>query len=460
MFLPVQDNENDDSIYDSPEHLDSLFWDHAWQPFTQMKLLSSQRLIERGEGAYLFDQEGRAILDAIGSWWVNIHGHSHPEMKAALNHQLEKIEHLIYTGLSHRPAIELSHKLSHTTDHVLQRVFFSDNGSTAVEIALKMAYQYFWNKGDTHRKEFISLGGGYHGDTFGAMSVGDRGVFHRAFEGLLFPCHALPTPSCPFIYLHEEEEALPYVQTIIDELEKRLDQHGKRICALILEPIIQAASAGFNFYPAILLKRIRKLCDEAGIFLIADEVFTAFGRTGSFYACQQAGIWPDIMALSKGLSGGYLPFAATLTTQKIYEGFYSDDREHTLFHGHSMTANPLGCTVAITSLSILKNGGLEKARKLEYLHKNFQNELKQKVLYKKIKECRFLGSVGIVELGGDSEYTSDFGWRVMEKALEKEVLLRPLGNVIYLTPPYCISEKDLGKAYKVLEEVVSSELGL
>ena len=444
----------------SKKELQKLFHKHAWQPFTQMKLAPPPVFIEKGAGVRLFSTEGQAIIDAIGSWWVNIHGHAHPFLNNALREQAEKIEHLMYAGLAHTPAVQLAQELSLTTQNQLPRVFYSDNGSTAVEIALKMAYQYFWNQGQK-RTEFITLGGGYHGDSFGAMSVGARGIFHEAFAPLLFDCHQIPQPRCPFEHLYDEEQALKAARPVLKALEELVKKRAPKICAMVLEPIIQGASAGFNIYPPLLLKKIYEICKDAGILVIADEVFTGCGRTGSFYASQMAGVWPDIMALSKGLAAGYLPFAATLASEKIYKGFYSDDRKHSLFHGHSMTANPLGCALALASLSLIqKDKLLEKVLLIEKWHQSLQEELKNKPLYKKIKECRFLGSVGVLALQSDSTYTADFGWRIMQKALEQGVLIRPLGNVVYFTPPYCIEQKDLEEVYAVSQKVLESELGL
>ena len=425
-----------------------------------MKLAPPPVFIERGYGVHLFSTEGQAIIDAIGSWWVNIHGHSHPTINAALQKQAEEVEHLIYAGLAHAPAVQLARELSLSTQGQLPRVFYSDNGSTAVEIALKMAYQYFGNQGQK-RTEFVTLGGGYHGDTFGAMSVGARGIFHETFAPLLFDCHQIPKPNCPFDCIYNEEQALEATRPVLIALEKLVAKRSKKLCALILEPIIQGASAAFNIYPPILLKKIHEVCKEAGILLIADEVFTGCGRTGFFYASQMAGIWPDIITLSKGLAAGYLPFAATLSSERIYQGFYSDERKHSLFHGHSMTANPLGCAVALSSLSLIqKDELLKKVLLIEKWHQALQEELKRRPLAKKIKEYRFLGSVGVLELQSENSYTADFGWRIMQRALAQGVLIRPLGNVVYFTPPYCIEQKDLEEVYTVTQRVLSAELGL
>ena len=436
------------------EKLHELFQKHAWQAFTQMKLSPPPVFIERGEGIYLFDDERRKFIDAIGSWWVNIHGHSHPYINEALNKQMNKIEHSIYAGLAHAPAIELSEKLSETTDHNLNRVFYSDNGSTAVEVALKMAYQYFTNQGQK-RTEFISLGGAYHGDTFGAMSVGSRGDFHKAFEALFFNCHQLPKPSCPFEYFNDEKTALKYIRPVIEALERILRKRKKKISAIILEPLLQGAAGAFNFYPPVLLRKIYEICKDAGILVIADEVFTGYGRTGKFYASQFTGLWPDIMPLSKALAAGYLPFAATLATEDVYQKFYSDERSHALLHGHSMTANPLGCAVALASLELFqKDQFLSKVASLETWHKQFQEKIKTKAIFKKIKELRCLGSVGVIELKIKSSYTEDFAWSFMQKAMAAGVLVRPLANVIYFCPPYCINQDELEKVYTVSEKII------
>ncbi len=435
---------------------EEMFSRYAWQPYTQMKLAPMPLLIDRAEGVYLYTRDGKTIIDAIGSWWVNIHGHCHPYINQSISRQLARLEHVIYAGLAHETAICLSQRLAQSTQEALPRVFFSDNGSTAVEIAIKMAYQYFWNQGDTKRREFVTLGGGYHGDTFGAMSVGDRGLFHQAFAPLLFPCHRLPKPSCPFAYFGDESLALPSLAPVLDAFQCLCKERAGRICALILEPVIQGASSSFHFYAPALLRKLREICTEEGIFLIADEVFTGCGRTGVLYACQMAKIWPDLMTLSKGLSGGYLPIAATLATEEIYQGFYDDSRRHCLFHGHSMTANALACAAALASLELLSpKETWQNLKALENLHKKHLDALQQKPkIANKIKECRYLGSVGLVELREKREYDADFAWRAMQYALHRGVFLRPLGSVIYLTPPYCIEEEALEKVYDCIAGII------
>ncbi|MEQ9364434.1 MAG: adenosylmethionine--8-amino-7-oxononanoate transaminase, partial [Leptospirales bacterium] len=428
---------------------------HAWQPFTQMKLAPDPVFIDRGEGVRLFTKDGRSIIDAIGSWWVNVHGHSNPYINRAIAAQMERVEHVIYAGLSHEPATVLARRLSETTGDRLPRVFYSDNGSTAVEIGLKMAFQWFANAGRTERKEFVALGDGYHGDTIGTMSVGARSVFHEMYAPLLFPVHLLPAPRAPFEVFEDDERALEYLAPVVRALEKLLAERGDKICGVILEPIVQGASAGFNMYPPVFLKRVRELCDAHGVFWISDEVFTGCGRTGKFYASEYAGVWPDILCISKALSGGYLPFAATLATEKVFAGFYSDERRHTLFHGHSMTANPLGCAAALASLDLIdadRDQNFAGIRELETWHRGHLAELLAGGAGERIRETRCLGSVAAVELDLPANYTADFGWRLMSAAIGRGVLLRPLGNVVYLTPAYSIQAEELAEAYRVLNE--------
>ncbi len=445
---------------EEPEYLEELYKRHVWQPNTQMKLAPPQTVLQRGEGVYLIDVSGRRIIDAIGSWWVNIHGHCHPHINAAIERQLKEMEHCIYAGFVHEPAVTLSERLSALTDYRLSRVFFSDNGSTAMEIAAKMSYQYFRNAGRPEKNQFVTLGGGYHGDTIGAMSLGARGILHTAFKDLCFPAHVLPIPQCPFEDLFDEDKARLALRPVIRALEDLFNREGGRLCAITLEPILQGASGPFNFYPPYLLRRIRELCDEHDVFWIADEVFTGFGRLGSFFACQKAEVWPDFMALAKGLSGGYFPIAATLTSERVFEGFYSDDRSHAFLHGHSMTASPLGCAAAHASLDLFDNeDALGQAAGLEDLHRTQLDALLARPIGARIKHVRTMGSVAALDLDVNAQYTSDFGWRLMQKAIELGVLLRPVGSTLYVTPPYCITESELAKVYEAMEAAALYAMG-
>ncbi len=427
---------------------------HAWQPFTQMKLAGEPILIDSADGVFLRTRDRRTIIDAVGSWWVSIHGHGHPRIREAIEKQLPQLEQVMYAGFTHEGAAVLSRRLSALTENRLPRVFFSDNGSTAVEIALKMAYQYNVNTGRPEKKGFIALQNGYHGDTVGTMSVGSRAVFHKIFEPMLFPVYLAESPNCEFKYLYDPVKSTQAVSSAVQDMERLLQNHSHQICAAIIEPVIQGAG-GMNIYPPSYLKEIRTLCDTYNVFLIADEVFTGCGRTGTMFACQQAGMLPDLMALSKGLSAGFLPFAATLATEKIYQAFYSDDRMRTFFHGHSMTANPLGCAAALASLDILESEkSLEKVRLLAAQYSDILSELEKSPAGRLIKETRYIGSVAAIELQIPDGYTGEFSPKFMKLALDRGVLLRPLGSVIYLTPPYIIQKEELRKIFSVIEECI------
>ncbi len=443
------------------EELLNYHYKHAWQPFTQMKLSGDPVIIEKGEAEFLFTESGSKIIDAIGSWWVSVHGHSHPVLTEALSRQVKQLDHVIYSYLSHESALRLSAELCALTDHRLPRVFYSDNGSTAVEIALKMAYQYFQNTGRPEKRGFFSLEGGYHGDTIGTMSVGARSVFHEMFSPLFFNVTYLKAPYCPFKVLTNQEEEKIHIQQALEDLEMKFRTMGEETAAVIIEPVLQGASAGMMIYPVQYLRRLRELCNEYDVFLIADEVFTGFGRTGTFFAVQQADIYPDIMALSKGISGGVIPFAATLASERIYEGFLSDDRGRTLFHGHSMTGNPAGCSLALAGLELFKaENRLEQVNRIAAWHIGQLDSLHRSDIKEFIKEIRFIGSVSAIELNPSvaGNYTGAFGWDFMKKALQKGVLLRPLGNVIYTAPPFVISEESLKKVYEIIYETIKEML--
>lgn len=423
-----------------------------------MKLTPDPLIIRRAEGVFLETADGKRIVDAIGSWWTCIHGHNHPYINEAISKQLRELEHVMYAGFTHEPALRLSERLSQSTAHALPRAFFSDNGSTAVEIALKMAFQFFVNAGRPEKKRFAMIGGGYHGDTIGTMSVGSRSVFHKMYLPLLFEVHTLEQPRCERSAWSDETMVRAALAPALRSLEDTLKKHAGELCGLVLEPLLQGA-AGMNMYPPLYLQEARRLCDGYDVFLIADEVFTGCGRTGSFYGFEQAGVWPDVMALSKGLPSGYLPFAATLASERIYNGFYSDDRLHTLFHGHSMTGNPLGCAAANASLDIFESeGSLAAVAELERQHQRLLTQLAAALPKGSVREVRALGSVAALELAAQTEYTSDFGWRIWQGCIERGVLLRPIGGVVYLAPPYSISLPELEQVYGTLAEVLVAEL--
>jgi adenosylmethionine-8-amino-7-oxononanoate aminotransferase len=388
-----------------------------WHPYTQAGTAPAPLEIVRAEGVWLFTADGRRILDGVSSWWVNVHGHSHPKLNAALAAQAAELEHVIFAGCTHRPAVELAERLLALLPAGLARVFYSDNGSTAVEAAIKMALQYWRNRGHK-RSRFISLAGAYHGDTVGAMSAGARSVFTAAFEPLLF--HV------------EQFRDLP-------ELEAMLRDDT---AAVLIEPMLQGAG-GMRMWPAAFVRGVRELCDRHGALLIADEVLTGFGRTGRMFACEHAGITPDIVCLSKGLTAGYMPLGATVATQAVYDAFVSDDRAKTFFHGHSYTANPLACAVAIASLQLFEEEGtLERVARIERQMRAGLNG-------------RVMGGVGAVDLEG-SGYLDNVGPRLAAEFLRRGLLLRPLGNVVYFMPPYCITEAETEWALTQIREVINS----
>jgi lysine--8-amino-7-oxononanoate aminotransferase len=428
---------------------------YVWHPFTQMQdwLGDPQPLvIERGEKATLFDSEGKAYLDGVSSLWVNVHGHSHPRLNAALAGQLKKLQHSTLLGLANSPSIELAEALIQVAPKGLTKVFYSDSGSTAMEIACKLAYQFWQNQGQAAAKKtaFVTFSEAYHGDTIGAVSLGGIDLFHKVYKPLLFPTRQIPTP---YGEGRPEDGA-----RAIAALKKLLEKDAGKIAAIVMEPLMQGA-AGMLMAPSGLLAQVRKLCDKHDVLLICDEVATGFGRTGRLFACQHEGVTPDLMAVAKGISGGYLPLAATLATERIYQGFlapYKDQK--TFFHGHTYTGNPLACAVALESLKLFK-----RERTLE--------RLTPKILYldskwPELMERPYVGSirqVGLmvgIELMRDKArktpyaYEEQIGVRVCRRARDFGVILRPLGPVIVLMPPLCISLTELEFLYNVVKRSI------
>jgi adenosylmethionine-8-amino-7-oxononanoate aminotransferase len=388
----------------------------VWHPYTQAATAPPPLPVVAGDGPYLITEDGRRILDAVSSWWVCVHGHAHPRLAEALARQARTLEHVLFAGATHPPAVELAERLCALTG--LDRVFYSDNGSTAVEAALKMAYQYWRNRGE-RRARFLTLKHAYHGDTVGAMSVSGVALFRETFSDLLFP---------------------------VDRYEGEI---GEDVAAVLVEPILQGAG-GMRIHPPEFLAELAARCREAGTLLIADEVLTGFGRTGRMFACEHAGVTPDILCLSKGLTGGVLPFAATLATEEIYDAFLSEDRGRTFFHGHSYTGNPLGCAVALESLRLFKEERtLERA---DAIGRRLRGGLE--VLRESVADVRGIGAVWVVELLAKGGYLADVGPKMATAALERGVLLRPLGNVLYAMPPLCLSDAEADRLADVMVEVV------
>ena len=420
----------------------------VWHPFTQEALDPRPVHIERGEGVYLYTRDGRKLIDAISSWWVNLHGHAHPLIAEAIAEQARKLEHVIFAGFTHDAAEELAWRLRRILPQPLEHIFFSDDGSTAVEVALKMALQFWRNLGKPRKNKFVALEHAYHGDTVGAMSVGADSDFIAAFQELRFPVWRVPSAHC-FRCPAGKQRATCDIDCTVP-LARLLEERHDEIAAVIVEPLLQGAG-GMIVHPVEFLERIRKLCTEHDVLLIADEVLTGFGRCGSMFACDLAGVVPDVMCLSKGLTGGFLPLAATVCTPAMHETFCSDDRSRTFFHGHSYTANPLGCAAAIASLKIFDSEPVfERIAAIERIHRQKAPALAK---HAAVADVRTIGTVMAVELKADDPgYFSELRPALYDFYLNKGVLLRPLGNVVYILPPYVISAAQLHYIYEVIAE--------
>ncbi|MFH0807921.1 MAG: adenosylmethionine--8-amino-7-oxononanoate transaminase [Elusimicrobiota bacterium] len=424
-------------------------WDkkYIWHPFTQMQDYEKEKpiIIEEGKGSYIKDTDGKRYLDGVSSLWVNVHGHRKKELDESIRKQLNRVAHSTLLGLGNIPSIELAKKLIEIAPKGLKKVFYSDSGSTAVEIALKMAFQYCQQTGQKKKTKFISFVNAYHGDTVGSVSVGGMDLFHKIYKPLLFNTIKLNAPYCYKCHL-----GLNYPNCklkCVNELENTLKKQHREIAGLIIEPLIQGA-AGMLTQPQGYIRKVRELCTKYSVLMLADEVATGFGRTGKMFACEHENISPDIMCVAKSITGGYLPLAATLTTQEIYNGFLGDSSEQkTFFHGHTYTGNPLACAVAIASLELYK-----KEKLISKLHSKIsflRNELKRFNQLEHAGDIRQQGMMVGIELVKDKTTKKEYGWeekigiRVVNEARKHGVILRPLGSVIVLMPPLNISTKEL-----------------
>ena len=439
-------------------------WDHAylWHPFTQMKEWEREDpiIIERGKGSYLIDTEGHRYLDGTSSIWVNLHGHQHPTLDKALRQQLEKVAHSTLLGLSNTPAIQLARELVRIAPKGLTRVFYSDDGSTAVEVALKMAVQYWQQQKQSmgSKRMFVNLKLAYHGDTAGAMSVGNIQLFHERFHPLLFPTLKVDAPYC---YRCPLKLTYPSCRlACLEPIERLLKARHKDIAGFIIEPLVQAA-AGMITAPPGYLKRIRELCTRYNVLLIADEVATGFGRTGKMFACQHEDVTPDLMAISKGLTGGYMPLAATMATEEIYQAFLGEYRDwKTFFHGHSYTGNPLGCAVALANLEVFRTEQTLKhlQPKIKLLNRLLK-PLAEHPHVGEIRQCGFMVGIELVKKRTAREpypLEERIGHRVAMEARTRGLLLRPIGNVIVLMPPLITTMIELKRMMQVLERSIMS----
>ncbi len=408
-----------------------------WHPCTQMAEHPDTLPlvpIRRGRGVWLEGVDGRHYLDAVSSWWTNLFGHAEPRIAAAIARQAGELEHVIFAGFSHEPGLMLAEKLLALAPPGLARVFYADNGSAAVEVALKMSFHSFLNRGESRRKKFIALSNGYHGETLGALSMGDIPLYRRIYSPLLLQPLFAPSPDAYEAEPGESAEACALRRA--DELATIFARHEGEICALILEPLVQCAG-GMRMYHPAYLHRAREICDAHGVHLIADEIAVGFGRTGTLFACEQAGITPDFLCLSKGLTGGFLPMSAVLTTAAVYEAFLDESRDRAFLHSHSYTGNPLGCAAALASLAIFETEPvLERNRATAARMAELAAPLRE---HSQVIDVRQTGMILAVEMApGDRR-----GLRAYRHALGEGVLLRPLGDVLYWMPPYCIDEAAL-----------------
>ncbi|ODA41915.1 adenosylmethionine--8-amino-7-oxononanoate transaminase [Desulfosporosinus sp. BG] len=437
---------------------------YIWHPCSQMKDYEELKpiIIDHGKGVYLYDKEGKEYIDIVSSWWCNLLGHCNPKINNAIKLQLDKLEHVIFANFSHEPAINLCEQLMEIIPKGLTKFNFSDNGSAAVECALKMSFQYQYQTGHAQKTKFMCLTEGYHGETIGALSVGSMDLYARIYKPMLMDTIPVQAPDCyrcPYGKCRSDCKA-----ECFEHAEKAFAEQADEICAMIVEPLLQGG-AGMRIYPAIYLKKLRKLCDEYHVILIADEIATGFGRTGKMFAFDHAEVSPDIMCVSKGLTGGYMPMAITITTDEIFDAFYADYNEGKAFmHSHTYSGNPLGCTAALAVQELLREDHiLEKAVvRAEYLH----NKLNEALLeHPHIGEIRHIGLVNAMELVIDKntkqEYDSKLriGYQIYKNALEKGLILRPLGNVLYFNPPLIINKEEIDKAVSICTESIKEVIG-
>lgn len=408
-----------------------------WHPYTQMKNALPIVPVIRGEGVYVFDENGNKYIDAVSSWWVNIHGHAHPYIAEKVTKQLNELEHVIFAGFTHEPAVQLAERLLDILPGRQDKIFYSDNGSTAVEVALKMCLQYFNNAGHQNKKKVLAFKDAYHGDTFGAMSVSGRSIFTNPFNEFLFDVEFIDLP-----YEHN-----------IENLKSQISNLKSSLCCFIFEPLILGAG-GMQMYEAKYLDELLKVCQENDILCIADEVMTGFGRTGTYFACEQLINKPDIFCLSKGLTGGTMPMGVTSCNKRVFNAFLSDDKLKTLYHGHSFTANPVACAASLASLDILlAPETLANIKRVEALHQHFFKQIKN---HPKVRTVRQTGTIIAIEweTGNDTSYLSDLRDQLYTYFLNKGIILRPLGNIIYILPPYVISNDDLTYIYETIKQAL------
>ena len=437
---------------------------HIWHPCSQMKDYAELPpiIVDHATGLYLYDKDGNRYLDAVSSWWCNLLGHCHPRINAAVKRQLDQLEHVIFANFSHTPAIILCDRLAGLLPAGLTKFFFTDNGSSAVEAAMKMSFQYHYQTGSPQKKRFMALSDAYHGETVGALSLGGVDLYSEIYKPLLLDIIRVDGPDCyrcPYGQHRESCHAECFAAA-----EDAFARYGHEVCAFIVEPLVQAA-AGMKIYPPAYLKKLRQACDAHQVHLIADEIATGFGRTGKLFACDHAGISPDIICLSKGLTGGYMPMALAVTTQKIYDAFYADYNDGKAFmHSHTYSGNPLACSAAVEVLAILEEEDiLAKANE----NSRYFNQLVHEKLseHRHVGDIRSIGLINAIELVEDKASKRPFdskrriGYQIYKQALKKGVVLRPLGDVLYFNPPLTISREDMYFAVRVCADCIGEVLG-
>jgi adenosylmethionine-8-amino-7-oxononanoate aminotransferase len=421
----------------------------VWHPCTQMKDHEWLPMIPiaRGAGVWLYDHDGRRYLDAISSWWVNLFGHANPRINAALTTQLGRLEHVLLAGFTHEPAVNLAEQLTRLAPPGLTRCFFADNGSSAIEVALKMSFHYWRNCGRTAKRRFVTLSNSYHGETLGALAVGHVELYREIYQPLLMDVITVPTPDC---YEREDgEDWEAHSRRMFAPMEEALARHADEACAVIVEPLVQCA-AGMRMYHPAYLRLLREACDRHGVHLIADEIAVGFGRTGTLFACEQAGITPDFLCLSKGLTGGYLPLSVVLTRESVYEAFY-DEYAHlrAFLHSHSYTGNPLACTAALATLAIFESDDVVERNRALAAH--LGQRVQELAELEHVAEVRQTGMIVAAEIARHGNRQAPFPWQerrglsVYRHGLAHEALLRPIGNVVYFMPPYVITPEQIDR---------------
>ncbi|MBV2234615.1 MAG: adenosylmethionine--8-amino-7-oxononanoate transaminase [Sterolibacterium sp.] len=408
----------------------------VWHPCTQMKSHETLPLlpISRGQGTWLFDEAGKPYLDAVSSWWVNLFGHAHPRINAALREQLETLEHVMLAGFTHAPVVELSERLSALTGQRLGHCFYASDGASAVEIALKMSQHYWRNLGQPQKNRYLHLAGSYHGETVGALSVTDVAIFRTAYAPLVRDNDVLPSPDAR--QAEAGETAPAYARRCAAALEAHLAKHHAEIAALIVEPLVQCA-AGMAMYDAEYLRQARAICDRYQVHLICDEIAVGCGRTGTFFAVEQAGIWPDFLCLSKGISGGYLPLSLVMTTDTVYQAFYADEISKAFLHSHSYTGNPLACRAALATLDIFRDDEVIQANHQRAAQLTALTQILGLQSHPKVRNFRQQGMIWAFDVMTEHP---EFARRAFAQALQQGLLLRPIGNTVYFMPPYILDE--------------------